>query len=80
MPSEQSKIGMGRRRQGDTEPDRGDDRNRSLDRAIEKAPDGDTGYERGKQSGARGTTTPHEPVKPGTRRDLEDANPGGESA
>lgn len=77
MPADNSKIGMGRRRQGNTEPDRSDDSNRSLDRAIDGAADADAGYDRGKAAGASGADTPHDPAKPGTRRDLEDAGLGG---
>lgn len=75
MPADQSGIGMGRRRQGDTEPDRTDDRNRSLDRAIDGArlDDERDGYDSGKVPGAGGAGAPHDPPKPGTRRDLEDA-------
>jgi hypothetical protein len=73
MPADKPGIGTGRRRQGDTEPDRGDDRNRSLDRALDESRSADAGYERGKQSGASGVDRPHEPLKPGTRRDLEEA-------
>jgi hypothetical protein len=75
MPADQSNIGMGRRRQGDTGPDRTDDSNRSLDRAIdsERASHDKEGYDRGKVAGASGAETPHEPLNPGTRSDLEDA-------
>jgi hypothetical protein len=71
MPAEQSKTGMGQRRQGDTEPDRRDDSNRSLDRAIDESRAADADYERGKQPGAHGVDGPHETMKPGTRRDIE---------
>jgi hypothetical protein len=75
MPADRPNIGMGRRRQGDTEPDRPDDSKRALDRAIDD--EGIAGdredHERGRTPGARGVTTPHAPVKPGTRRDLEDS-------
>jgi hypothetical protein len=64
---------MGRRRQGDTGPDRSDDSNRALDRTLDGDPDADTDYERGKEAGAYGVTSPHAPVSPGTRRALEDA-------
>jgi hypothetical protein len=74
MPVEQSGTGMGRRRQGDTEPDRPDDRNRSLERALDDG--GREGYDRGRQAGAHGTDTPHEPLKPGTRKALEEAGLG----
>jgi hypothetical protein len=75
MPADQPNIGMGRRRQGRTGPDRTDDSNRSLDRAIGGAEDNsaDQDYERGKVSGASGADTPHREVKPGTRSTLEDA-------
>jgi hypothetical protein len=76
MPADQSNIGMGRRRQGATGPDRTDDSNRSLDRAIGE--DGSISayddYERGKVAGASGADTAHAPVKPGTQRDLDDAD------
>jgi hypothetical protein len=58
MPADRPNIGTGRRRQGDTEPDRGDDRNRSLERALDDEPTSDDGYERGKVPGARGTGQP----------------------
>lgn len=76
MPADRPNIGMGRRRQGDTEPDRTDDSNRSLDRAIDAERfDGDKeGYERGKAAGARGAETPHEEIKPGVKRRLEEAD------
>jgi hypothetical protein len=56
MPADRPNIGMGRRRQGDTEPDRTDDSNRSLDRAIDdERVEGDReGYDRGKVPGAHG--------------------------
>jgi hypothetical protein len=73
MSADQSNIGMGRRRQGDTDPDRTDDSNRSLDRAIDESRGADTAYERGKVAGADGTDTPHQPMKPGTARDIEEA-------
>jgi hypothetical protein len=75
MPADQSNIGMGRTRQGDTGPDRTDDSNRSLDRAIggEENKGENEDYDRGKTAGASGTTTPHEPMKPGTRRAIEEA-------
>lgn len=79
MPADQPNIGMGRRRQGaDTEPDRTDDSNRSLDREIdsERTAGDREGYDRGKVPGASGAGTPHQPVKPGTRSDLEDAGLG----
>jgi hypothetical protein len=78
MPADQPNIGMGRRRQGKTGPDRNDDSNRSLDRAIagEERNAADQGYERGKVSGASGADTPHREVKPGTQRALEDAGLG----
>ena len=66
--------GMGRRRQGNTEPERTDNRNRSLEREIEAEMElemrGDL-HERGRQPGAHGRRTPHRDVKPGTRVDLE---------
>lgn len=64
---------MGRRRQGDTGPDRSDDSNRALDRTLDGDPDADTDYERGKEPGAHGVTSPHAPVSAGTRRALEEA-------
>lgn len=73
MPADQSNIGMGRRRQGDTEPDRSDDRNRSLDRAIDEEQSPKAPHERGRESGASGAAAPHAPAKPGTQSDLEDA-------
>jgi hypothetical protein len=73
MPADQPNIGMGRRRQGDTGPDRTDDSNRSLDRAIGDGENDVADYERGKTAGASGADTPHRPVKPGTKRDLEEA-------
>jgi hypothetical protein len=81
MPADSSNIGMGRRRQGNTEPDRSDDSNRSLDRAIGEGDDsgGKEGYDRGKEAGASGADTPHQPMKPGTRRSLEDAGLDGTS-
>jgi hypothetical protein len=72
MPADPSHIGTGRRRQGRTGPDRTDDSNRSLDRAIDKSQPADADYERGKQAGAHGTDSPHQHVKPGTQRDLVD--------
>jgi hypothetical protein len=79
MPADQSNIGMGRRRQGNTEPDRTDDSNRSLDRSIGEGQidSDDEEYHRGKTAGARGADTPHRPVKPGTKIDLDDAGLGG---
>jgi hypothetical protein len=79
MPADQSNIGMGRRRQGNTEPDRSDDSNRSLDRAIGgEQNDGEAvDYERGRTAGASGADTPHRPIKPGTKIDLDDAGLGG---
>jgi hypothetical protein len=77
MPADQSNIGMGRRRQGDTEPDRTDDRNRSLDRSIGSESTGTDDYERGKEAGASGADTAHDPMKPGTRRSVEDAGLAG---
>jgi hypothetical protein len=73
MPADQSNMGMGRRRQGNTEPDRSDDRNRSLDRAIGSESTEEDAYERGKEAGASGADTPHDPIKPGTRHRVEDA-------
>ncbi|HSJ23636.1 MAG TPA: hypothetical protein VK929_03055 [Longimicrobiales bacterium] len=75
MPADQPNIGMGRRRQGDTEPDRSDDRNRSLDRAIgeELRTAGTEDYDRGKEAGASGADTAHREVKPGTRSAIEDS-------
>jgi hypothetical protein len=73
MPADQSKTGMGQRRQGDTEPSRSDDSNRSLDRAIDKSRAADDDYERGKQAGAHGVEGPHETMKPGTRRSIEES-------
>jgi hypothetical protein len=73
MPAEQSKSGMGRRRQGDTGPDRSDDSNPALERALEESQPADTDYERGKQAGASGVDQPHKPVKPGTQRDIEES-------
>lgn len=80
MPADSPNIGMGRRRQGGTEPDRSDDSNRSLDRAIdgERIPDDKGDYDRGKVAGARGADTPHRNIKPGTRSDLEDAGLSGD--
>jgi hypothetical protein len=77
MPADQPNIGMGRRRQGDTEPERSDDRNRSLDRAIdgERLDDENDAYDSGKVAGADGTDAPHQDVKPGTRSDITDAKP-----
>lgn len=75
MPADQPNIGMGRRRQGDTEPDRSDDRNRTLDRAIgeELNAAGTEDYDRGKVAGASGAGTAHREVKPGTRSAIEDS-------
>jgi hypothetical protein len=73
MPADPSRIGTGRRRQGHTGPERSDDSNRSLDRAIDDSQPADADYERGKQAGAHGTDTPHRDIKPGTQRDLDDA-------
>ena len=72
MPADKSNIGTGRRRQGDTEPDQSDDRNRSLDRSIGEGKADDALFERGKEAGAHGETPPHRPIKPGTLSDLED--------
>jgi hypothetical protein len=69
VPADRSNIGMGRRRQGATEPDRNDDSNRSLERSIEEEPS-EEGYERGKTAGARGDRPPHDPVKPGVADDV----------
>ena len=66
--------GMGRRRQGPTEPAREDNRNRSLDREIETEMEMELRgelHERGRQPGAHGNRTPHRDVKPGTKLDLE---------
>ena len=66
--------GMGRRRQGPTEPPRADNRNRALDREIETEMELETRgevHERGRQPGAHGNRSPHVDIKPGTRRDLE---------
>jgi hypothetical protein len=81
MPADQPNIGMGNRRQGYTGPERPDDSNRSLDRSIgEGQVDGnDEQYEGGKVAGASGADTPHRPIKPGTRIDLDDAGLGGDS-
>lgn len=73
MPADRPNIGMGRTRQGDTGPDRDDDSNRSLERAIEEAPTADDDYERGKEAGAHSDRPPHDPAKPGTRSTLDDA-------
>jgi hypothetical protein len=73
MPADRPNIGMGRRRQGDTEPDRSDDSSRSVDRAIDDAPTADDDYERGKEAGAHSDRPPHDPMKPGTRSTVEDA-------
>lgn len=66
--------GMGRRRQGPTDPARPDDRNRALERELETAAElearGEV-HERGRQPGAHGNRSPHREIKPGTRRDLE---------
>lgn len=75
MPADPVKTGMGRRRQGDTEPDRTDESKRSIERALESSPDADSDYERGKEPGARGVATPHRPISPGTRRDIEESAP-----
>lgn len=76
MPADQPNLGMGRRRQGRTGPDRNDDSNHLLDRAIGEEATGDDDYERGKVAGAHGPDRAHDPVKPGTRRALEDAGLG----
>jgi hypothetical protein len=73
MPADRPNIGMGRRRQGDTEPDRTDDSNRSLDRAIDDEPAADDDYERGKAAGAHSDRPPHDPAKPGTRSTIDEA-------
>lgn len=76
MPADRPNIGMGRRRQGDTEPDRTDDRNRSLERDIEQdmgLDAADSAFDPGKEPGARGAETPHRNIKPGTRSTLDDA-------
>ncbi|CAN5883846.1 hypothetical protein BH23GEM9_BH23GEM9_34090 [soil metagenome] len=80
MPADSPNIGMGRRRQGYTGPDRDDDSKRSMDRAIdeERLAGESESFERGKVPGATGADTPHRPVKPGTRSDLEDAGLGGD--
>jgi hypothetical protein len=79
MPADQPNIGMGRRRQGYTGPDRTDDSNNRLDRAIdeERTDPGTEDYDRGKAAGASGAGTPHDDIKPGTRRRLEEAGLGG---
>jgi hypothetical protein len=68
-----SSQGMGRRRQGATEPEQRNDRNRSLDREIEAEMElemrGDL-HERGRQPGAHGRRSPHREVKPGIRGDI----------
>lgn len=76
MPANRTNIGMGRRRQGNTEPERPDDRNRSMERDLEQARGleaADSVFEPGKQPGARGADTPHQNIKPGTRIALDDA-------
>ena len=76
MPADRSNIGMGRRRQGNTEPDRSDDRNRSLERELEQARGleaADSAFEPCKEPGARGADTPHRNIKPGVRIALDDA-------
>ena len=77
MPADKPKVGTGRRRQGkDTDPERADESRRSLERAIERETDAevDTEHERGWQPGARGEAEPHRRAKPGTRRDIEEAD------
>jgi hypothetical protein len=76
MPADQPNIGMGRRRQGDTEADRTDDRNRTLEREIDEEAGleaADSAWEPGKEPGAHGATSPHRNVKPGTQSTLDDA-------
>jgi hypothetical protein len=79
MPADQSNIGMGRRRQSYTGPERPDDSNRSMDRAIGEGQidERDEEYERGRTAGASGAGTPHQPIKPGTKIALDDAGLGG---
>lgn len=73
MPADKSNIGTGRRRQGeDTDPDRSDDSRRSQERAIEDGSELPAEHERGWPHGERG---PHREVKPGTRLDLDQADP-----
>ena len=72
MPSDKSKSGMGRRRQGDTEPKRDDDSQRSREREIRREERQVGEHERGWDQGAFGDNPPSE-EKPGTRRDLEEA-------
>jgi hypothetical protein len=74
MPADRPNIGTGARRQGATEPDRSDDRNRQLERELEqetrRAAAG-AKDQRGRQPGAHGNDAPHRNVKPGTRDALE---------
>jgi len=76
MPADQPNIGMGRRRQGYTGPERNDDSNDRLDRAIGEEASATDDYERGKEAGAHGPNRAHDPIKPGTQRAIEDAGLG----
>jgi hypothetical protein len=77
MPADRGRTGTGSRRQGQTEPERADDRNAELERQH----DGDATreaegalFDRGRQPGAHGTDTPHREIKPGTRSALEEGS------
>lgn len=78
MPADKPKVGTGSRRQGgDTDPDRDDDSRRSQDRAIDRETDmsgreHDKGWDQGAHGGEGDVG---EPAKPGTRRDIEEADP-----
>jgi len=75
MPADRSNIGMGRRRQGDTERMETPDRNRTLEHGLEEEAgleEADSAFEPGKQAGARGAERPHQNIKPGTRSTLEE--------
>jgi hypothetical protein len=76
MPADKSNIGTGRRRQGEeTDPDRSDDSRRSQERAIEDGSELPAEHDRGWQPGAHGERGPHREEKPGTRLDLDQADP-----
>jgi hypothetical protein len=77
MPADRPTTGTGLRRQGSTEPDRPDDSVRSLERSLEdeEARDENAVRSRGRQPGAHGTDAPHQNVKPGTQRAIEEADP-----
>ena len=78
---DRSKAGPGRRAGSDstTDPDREGTPNRFPGEGISPArntQEGKPGLDRGATPGAHGDRPPHQDIKPGTRRDLEQADLG----